>query len=319
MNEHLRHRLDAYVVGDSDPRALTEELLAHCAQTPHATWEVLALLDQYHRRGNLPLDLYRSVSHSIQRRALGIHTSEPVATLVPAPAPEQAPAATGANDELNRELLVLRKELQTARSLAAAYLEQLKSLSWQRAVSETAEHAQQIVLVDRAAKSNRRAVPLWPARSVQAVAAMVFMLAVGASQGLGERENELLSVRPARAPVPVRIPVPGQLSLATDTFVVQPGSRSAQIDVLRTGGTDGAVSFVWSTQNAGARAGTDFGAQPAVRLAMADGVNALKVSVPILHNPARRHTEMFYVTIGKPAGGAALGETQRAAVFIMRP
>ena len=313
MNEHLRHRLDAYVVGDSDPRALTEELLAHCAQTPHATWEVLALLDQYHRRGKLPLDLYRSVSHSIQRRALGIHTSEPVATQAPAP----APATTGANDELNHELLVLRQELQTARSLAAAYLEQLKSLSWQRAVSETAEHAQQIVLVDRAAKSHRRAVLLWPARSVQAVAAMVFMLAVGASQGLGERENELLSVR--LAPVPVRIPVPGQLSLATDTLVVQPGSRSAQIAVLRTGGTDGAVSFVWSTQSAGARAGTDFSAQPAVRLAMADGVNALKVSVPILHNPARRHTEMFYVTIGKPAGGAALGETQRAAVFIMRP
>jgi hypothetical protein len=289
--------------------------LAHCAQTPHATWEVLALLDQYHRRGKLPLDLYRSVSHRIQRRALGIHTSEPVVTLVPAPAP--APAAIGANDELSRELLVLRKELQTARSLAAAYLEQLKSLSWQRAVSETAEHAQQLVPVNRAAKSHRRAVPLRPARSVQAVAAMVFMLAVGASQGLGERENELLSVRPA--PVPVRIPVPGQLSLATDTLVVQPGSRSAQLAVLRTGGTDGAVSFVWSTQSAGARAGTDFGAQPAVRLAMADGVNALKVSVPILHNPARRHTEMFYVTIGKPAGGAALGETQRAAVFIMRP
>jgi len=319
MNEHLRHRLDAYVVGDSDPHALTEELLAHCAQAPHATWEVLALLDQYHRRGKLPLDLYRSVSHSIQRRALGIHTSEPVATLVPAlvPAPAQTPATTGANDELNRELLVLRKELQTARTLAAAYLEQLKSLSWQRAVSETAEHAQQLVLVDPAARSHRRAVPLRPARSVQAVAAMVFMLAVGASQGLGERENEQLSVRPA--PVPVRIPVPGQLSLAADTFVVQPGSRSAQIAVLRTGGTDGAVSFVWSTQSAGARAGTDFNAQPAVRLAMADGVNALKVSVPILHNPARRHTEMFYVTIGKPAGGAALGETQRAAVFIMRP
>ena len=310
-NENLRQRLDAFVVGEGGPRAFADELLAHCTQTPQATWEVLALLDQYHRRGKLPLDLYRAVSQSIQRRALGVHTTE----LLPMPMP--APAADGANAALNRELLILRKELQTARSLAAAYLEQLKSLSWQRAVSETAASAQQFVLVDRAANSHRRAVPVWPARSVQVATAMVFMLAVGASQGLGERENELLSVR--AAPALVRIPVPGQLSLETDTFVVQPGSRSAQIAIRRTGGTDGAVSFLWSTQDSGARAGADFRAPLAARLAMADGVSALNVSIPILRNSVRRHTEMFYVTIGKPEGGAALGDTQRAAVFIMRP
>ena len=309
MNENLHQRLDAYVVGKCDPRALADELLTHCAQVPGAAWEVLALLDQYHRRGKLPLDLYRSVSQSIQRRALGIHTTEPL--------PRLAPAATDANAGLSRELAVLRNELQTSRSLAAAYLEQFRSLSRQRAGRETAVDAQPIVPVNKAATSHRRAVLHWPAQSVLAVSVMVLMLALGASQGLGERENEILSVRPA--PVPVRIPAAGRLSLAADTFIVQPGRHRAQIVVQRTGGTDGAVSVVWWTQNAGARAGTDFRAQPAERLSMANGVNALELSVPVLRNPARRHTEMFYVAIAKPEGGAALGDTQRAAVFIMRP
>lgn len=309
MNESLQQRLNAYVAGECDPQALADELLTHSAQAPGAAWEVLALLDQYHRRGKLPLELYRSVSQSIQRRALGMHTTQPSPTL--------APAATDVNADLSRELAVLRNELQTSRSLAAAYLEQFRSLSRQRAARETAGDAQQIVLVNQTAKPQRRAVLHWPARSVQVVSVMMLVLAVSAPRGLGERENELLPARPA--PAPVRVPAAGRLSLAADTFVVQPGRHRARIVVQRTGGTDGAVSFMWWTQNAGARAGTDFRAQPAERLSMADGVNALELSVLILPNPARRHTEMFYVTIGKPAGGAALGDTQRAAVFIMRP
>jgi hypothetical protein len=49
-----------------------------------------------------------------------------------------------------------------------------------------------------------------------------------------------------------------------------------------------------------------------------DGVDTLQLSVPILANPSRQHTELFYVAIGKPGGGASLGPIRRAAVFIMR-
>jgi hypothetical protein len=48
-------------------------------------------------------------------------------------------------------------------------------------------------------------------------------------------------------------------------------------------------------------------------------VQTLNLSVPIVANPSRKHTELFYVVIGKPGGGASLGSIRRATVFIMRP
>jgi hypothetical protein len=50
---------------------------------------------------------------------------------------------------------------------------------------------------------------------------------------------------------------------------------------------------------------------------MPSGTAAVQLTVPILANRARRHTELFYVAIGDPGGGARLGEIQRAAVFLL--
>jgi len=52
---------------------------------------------------------------------------------------------------------------------------------------------------------------------------------------------------------------------------------------------------------------------------MLEGVDSLQLSVPILANPLRKHTEIFYVVIARPEGGASLGSIRRASVFIMRP
>ena len=52
---------------------------------------------------------------------------------------------------------------------------------------------------------------------------------------------------------------------------------------------------------------------------MLEGVDSLQLSVPILANPLRKHTELFYVVIAKPEGGASLRSIRRASVFIMRP
>jgi hypothetical protein len=50
---------------------------------------------------------------------------------------------------------------------------------------------------------------------------------------------------------------------------------------------------------------------------MGDGVETLQLSVPIIVNPLRKHTQLFYVVIAKPGGGVSLGSTTRAAVFII--
>jgi hypothetical protein len=255
-NYILQQRLDAYVAGECSSHALAEELLAHCAAMPRASWEALALLDQYQRRGKLPRDLQRSISQSIQRRALGIHGSEPASAL--------------------RQVDLTQLE--------AANQNCIRNAAWQ-----------------------------WPARSAQWMAVVVFMLALGASQRLDEHGN-LAPLRMAQSP---RIAVPGRLTLAADTLIVQPGGRSASISVARLDGTDGAVSFRWWTQAAGAKAGADYRGRTATRVSIPPGTDAVQLTVPILANPARRHTELFYVAIGDPGGGARLGEIQRAAVFLL--
>jgi hypothetical protein len=298
INNQLQQRLDAYVAGDCSPRALSDELLAHCAATPRAIWEILALLDQYHRRGKLPQELHRSISQSLERRALGVQglgadrqlaaanqadMERPLARRVPV-APVVEPAAPTA------EVLQLREELQATRALAAGYQRQLNSRAWRR-----------------------RAVPL--------AGVAVLVLAITASVGV-RAPVPAPPVRQRAPPVPVlapvTVPTPGQLSLASDTIIVQPGEHTAAITVTRSGGTDGTISFLWWTQNAGARAGRDFRAHLARRVSMPAGTQTVQLSVPILDNPARRHTELFYVTIGRPRGGAALGGLRRAAVFIVR-
>jgi hypothetical protein len=113
---------------------------------------------------------------------------------------------------------------------------------------------------------------------------------------------------------------PGQISLSADKYVVFPGHARAEIKVRRTSGARGEVSFVWWTQGSrGASPGRDYLSRTPEVAHLLEGVDALDLSVPILANPRRRHTELFYVVISKPGGGASLGSVRRATVFIMRP
>jgi hypothetical protein len=319
-SNNLQQRLDAYVVGDCNSRVLADELLAHCVAAPRASWEVLALLDQYHRRGKLPLELHRAISQSIQRRALGVDFNVLAANAADAAAPPpvaeiRADVEIAVDEQVSHEILRLRKELQASRSLAAAYLEQLKSVAWQRSTGEAAAFAASPAAAPMFTKPRARTAWRRPTRSVQGVAAAALLLALAATPRLGERDVQYR----LRSTAPVHVPVPGRVSLAAETFLVQPGERSALIAVVRAEGTDGEISFVWWTHSAGARAGVDFRARAAERVSMPAGLNSLQLTVPILNNPARRHTELFYVEIGNPQGGAALGDKKRAAVFIMRP
>jgi hypothetical protein len=122
----------------------------------------------------------------------------------------------------------------------------------------------------------------------------------------------------AAAVVIPQIASPGQISLSTDRYIVSPGHVSAVIYVQRIGGASGDVSFVWWTQGSGAKPGQDYVSRAPRVAHMLDGVDTLQLAVPILVNPTRKHTELFYVVIGKPGGGASLGSASRAAVFIMR-
>ena len=291
-DDTLQQRLDAYVAGKCSSRSLSEELLAHCAAVPRASWEALALLDQYQRRGKLPRDLQRSISQSIERRALGVTASE--------------------SASVGRYVGVT--QLEAANQAPIIQAPAIQAPAIQAPIIQAPIIQAPIIQAPLNVVVRRQSAWHWPVRSVQLMAVVVFVLAVGASQGLGEREN---AVAPGAAPPAARVAVPGRLTLAADTFIVQPDGHSAVISVARLDGTDGPVSFRWWTQGAGAKAGADYRGRAATRVDMSPGTNAVQLTVPILKNRARRHTELFYVAIGDPQGGARLGDTRRAAVFIL--
>lgn len=135
MTASLQDLLDAFLNGDSPPEVFLSELSVYCDATPNSSWEVLALLDQYHRRGKLSADHFRSFRRKIEFRALGI-ADPPVAAAPPQPveaveakseveAEAAASLATG-NDE---ELQALRAALEAERERSQRYKHRIATLS----------------------------------------------------------------------------------------------------------------------------------------------------------------------------------------------
>jgi hypothetical protein len=215
-------------------------------------------------------------------------------------------------------LVNTQRELSVSRSQATDYCEQLRSREWRRLVRE------QINGEFTGTSATHDRMRIWrPVRSSRAV--FVFaavLLGVGASPGLQDSPRHWdagkIALPTAAAVVIPQLSDPGQISLSTDKYVVFPGHASAEIQVQRTGGASGDVSFVWWTQGSGARPGEDYVSGTPEIAHLLDGADTVRLSVPILANPSRKHTELFYIVIGKPGGGASLGSIRRAAVIIMR-
>jgi hypothetical protein len=164
----------------------------------------------------------------------------------------------------------------------------------------------------------------WSIRSSQIAVVAALLLGVGASRALQDvPEHHRPPPPPPRIVAPPAAPAvieePGELSLSAARYVVLPGHTNVEIEVQRTRGAGGDVSFRWWTQGSGARPGRDYVSVSSKLARVPDGVDTLRLSVPILRNPERRHTELFYVAIEKPSGGASLGSIRRATIFIVPP
>jgi hypothetical protein len=220
-----------------------------------------------------------------------------------------------------------QRDLQASRREAMDCVERLKSCEWHRSARE------QITGEFTDTSATRDRTRLWrPVRTPRALALAAVVLGVGASPALQDlqthRNAEKIALPSAADEIALpsavaaalpQISGPGEVSLSSDRYVVFPGHASAEIYVQRTGGASGDVSFVWWTEGSGARPGWDYASGGSRIAHVRDGAGGVYFSVPILANPGRRHTELFYVVIGKPGGGASLGSIRRAAVFIMRP
>jgi hypothetical protein len=356
MGYDLQQRLDAFVGGECHLDVFVLELSVLCDAKPDSAWEVLSLIDQYYRRGKLSADVFRTIKSRIERHVLGVpepeRIPEPpdghVATESRLDAAGNAAAAVDATPERiaspaeppsavraprieppNPPRAAHRGRTRLAvfaglgrRTRSALANTQRKSADWRRQARVYGERLTSIQWGRflRGHISGEFARP-----SVAAVVLAVVLLGIESSRAPQElpKQQERVAVisRATAAAVPSpQMADPGEISLSAEQYVVSPGQGRAEIEVHRTRGVKGDVSFVWWTQRSlGARPARDYVSRTPTTALLLDGVDTLHLSVPILPNPARKHTEFFYVEIGQPGGGASLGSIRRAAVFIMRP
>lgn len=130
--------------------------------------------------------------------------------------------------------------------------------------------------------------------------------------------GQLIPASAARdtAPPAQHLATGSQISLTADTYRVGSDDHFVEINVRRSVEARDNSGFVWWTEAASARPGSDFVPQPRTMQMFLKGRHSAKLFVRILPNQLRTRTQMFYVHIGASGTGYALGPTTRAAILI---
>jgi hypothetical protein len=336
MGYSLQQRVDAFVSGECRLDTFVHELFELFDAQPDSAWDALSLIDQYYRRGKLSAELFRTVRHRIERRALDVPDSDLARGRPDARAGGGASVgAMRANATERQERSASETRTPPIQPIEPPNVARLSQRLGKRPAKQAhrGHRARRSLantrggLLETSAKvagTNvaRDRMRTWrPLRTFVAVLLAAVLLGFGASRSISEfpSQKDARETAPtAASPVIPQRPDPGQIGLSADTYVVSPGAASADIEIHRTRGVQGDVSFEWWTQRSrGTAPGRDFASRLPTRAYLPDGVDTLHLSVPIIANPSRKHTELFYIVIGKPGGGASLGSTKRATVFIM--
>jgi solute carrier family 8 (sodium/calcium exchanger) len=97
---------------------------------------------------------------------------------------------------------------------------------------------------------------------------------------------------------------------------VSEGTAVLIAEVRRREGSRGRVGFRWRTVPGTAGDGDDYVGVDWQRLELADGETTLRIFVPLVNDGLAENPETFLIEIGRPDGGASLGELTRAEVVI---
>lgn len=108
----------------------------------------------------------------------------------------------------------------------------------------------------------------------------------------------------------------GRLQFSVPSLNVAENAGNATLTVIRTDGTDGAVSVTVATRNGTASQPQDYTAvSTTVSFAAGDGA-AKTVTIPVVDNSADEPDRTFYVTLSGATGGASLGSASEVLVTI---
>jgi eukaryotic-like serine/threonine-protein kinase len=107
-----------------------------------------------------------------------------------------------------------------------------------------------------------------------------------------------------------------RISVASATYSIRAGQKFAEIRVYRSTGSKGATSFDWWTEPGSALADTDFAPQAPTTIFFPSGVHAVSLFIKLVPNTSRKRAAVFYVVLGNPSTGSALGALSKAAVSL---
>lgn len=114
-------------------------------------------------------------------------------------------------------------------------------------------------------------------------------------------------------------PPRGSLRFASASFHALESAGSAQIEVVRTGGSAGAVSVQLVVEGSSATAGADFSGGN-VTVSWADGESGSKfVPITLVDDDALESDETVGLMLANPAGGATLGSPAGATLTLVEP
>jgi serine/threonine protein kinase len=107
-----------------------------------------------------------------------------------------------------------------------------------------------------------------------------------------------------------------KIAIAAGTYRIAPGQKFAEIQVNRSQGSNAGTTFEWWTESASAVEGVDYVPQTRATMSFPRGKQSASLFVKLLPNASRKRSDVFYVVIGNPSNGSALGGVSKAKIAL---
>jgi len=107
-----------------------------------------------------------------------------------------------------------------------------------------------------------------------------------------------------------------RISVESASYPIRAGAKFAEVRVRRSSGSKGTTSFDWWTEPGSALAETDYAPQAPTTTFFPAGKHTVSVFIKLLPKSSRKRAEVFYVVLGNPSDGSALGGASKAAVAL---
>ena len=108
---------------------------------------------------------------------------------------------------------------------------------------------------------------------------------------------------------------PGTLAFSSSTATIDEDAGTVSVNVVRTGGSDGAVSVDYATADGSAVAGDDY-TSTTDTLTFLNGETSKTITIPIVDDSNVESNETFSIDLSNVAGGATLGVVSSTTITI---